>query len=429
MERVALWLIGIGAALYLFVLPHEIEGDGAARYGALVRLLQSGELTPMYFSYVGPLFSAPLHYLGLLAVDPVWWVSRFNSFVFLITLVFVYRHFRADWGRGGARLLVLLLFTASMFPAHATQYYAEVFSACLAALALIAFQRERFLSGAALLCLSTWNSPGTAVGSALVLLYFAVDRRRFRYLAVIPLLSLGIVVESKLQLGAWFPSAYVNIDGYRTMLPYTQVPGFGYPLFFGVLSVLFSYGKGLVFFCPGLLALFTRRPWDSSRPAKFLAASLCYLVGLVLVYARWRWWEGDWFWGPRFYLFASLPAAVALVATAPLHRASLFGSALWCAAALLSLWIGCAGAVFGQYFLISCLEKGYEFSFVCSYVPEYSPLWRMFRAWPELKASQWILLSYFLVVAAFVMTEQLRGLFEQVVAAVKRLDLLCRWKL
>ena len=42
--------------------------------------------------------------------------------------------------------------------------------------------------------------------------------------------------------------------GFRTALPYSGQPGFSYPFFFGVLSVLFAFGRGLVFFAPGLFA-------------------------------------------------------------------------------------------------------------------------------------------------------------------------------
>ena len=41
--------------------------------------------------------------------------------------------------------------------------------------------------------------------------------------------------------------------GIKTIMPYSGRPGFSYPFLFGLLSILFSFGNGLLFFTPGLL--------------------------------------------------------------------------------------------------------------------------------------------------------------------------------
>jgi hypothetical protein len=44
-------------------------------------------------------------------------------------------------------------------------------------------------------------------------------------------------------------------------MPYTGRPGFSYPFLFGVLGILFSFGRGLAFFAPALwLLLLPRKP-------------------------------------------------------------------------------------------------------------------------------------------------------------------------
>ena len=63
-----------------------------------------------------------------------------------------------------------------------------------------------------------------------------------------------VLLENAVQHGNPLEGGYANDAGRRTALPYSGLPGFSYPLFFGVLSVLFSFGRGLVFFAPGLFA-------------------------------------------------------------------------------------------------------------------------------------------------------------------------------
>ena len=36
-------------------------------------------------------------------------------------------------------------------------------------------------------------------------------------------------------------------------MPYSGRQGFSYPFFLGLISILFSFGKGLIWFSPGLL--------------------------------------------------------------------------------------------------------------------------------------------------------------------------------
>ena len=85
----------------------------------------------------------------------------------------------------------------------------------------------------------------------------------------------------------------------------------------GLLSILFSFGKGLIFFVPGLL-LPVRGLLRKAAPDLQLDIYGIYLlwvafvVGLILVYSPWWAWYGGWFWGPRFFLFACIPASFAI---------------------------------------------------------------------------------------------------------------------
>src|SRR5206468_1402629 len=92
--------------------------------------------------------------------------------------------------------------------------------------------------------------------------------------------------------------------------------GYSYPVFFGVLALLFSFGKGLLFFAPGLF-LPVRRSLRQLSGGDYDLGRLywgwvAFLVGLLLAYAPWWAWYGGLTWGPRFLLFASVPASFAL---------------------------------------------------------------------------------------------------------------------
>ena len=396
-------LIGFGIIFYLFLFPHSIGGDGYVRYESLMHLLQTGELRPMLYSYVGPVFSIPLHYLGMVVKTPFWWLSRFNTFIFLGTVFLLWRFFREEWKAPQARLFVILLMCASMFPKHISDYYSEVFCACSAALAIACFLRSRFLLGVALLCVSVWNGPGTIIGGALVLAYFAWRERRWRYLVAAPLLPAGIFLENFLKFGSISSHAYMNAVGDKSLLPYAEGPGFTYPLFFGVLSVLFSFGKGLAFFTPGLFSVFIPETFRAQRAGLFLQAGAAYIVGLILVYARWWAWTGDAYWGPRFYLFASLWAPVALTVIWPTIQQSASRLYFWVIATGLSIWVGCQGVLYGNDFLENCHSHPINVAFMCHYVPEFSALWRVFAVWPMPVGRKVAYLAYFLLIFGFVM--------------------------
>ena len=66
------------------------------------------------------------------------------------------------------------------------------------------------------------------------------------------------MLENTVLRKSAFSSGYENNHGYQTLLPYSGLPGFSYPPFYGVLSMLLSFGKGLLFFAPGLVLVFGR---------------------------------------------------------------------------------------------------------------------------------------------------------------------------
>jgi hypothetical protein len=76
---------------------------------------------------------------------------------------------------------------------------------------------------------------------------------------------------------------------------------------FGLWGQLLSPGKSVFLYSPPLLlGLWGMRRLASRRPHVALAIGLS-VIPIVLLYARYIFWSGDWGWGPRYLVFA-LPA-------------------------------------------------------------------------------------------------------------------------
>src|SRR5262249_4431308 len=149
-----------------------------------------------------------------------------------------------------------------------------------------------------------------------------------------------------------------------------------YPFVLGALSIVFSFGKGLLFFYPGMFAPVHRFIDDPDLKA-VRQAWLLVVVGLVAVYARWWAWYGGMCWGPRFFLFAALPSALVFTLWTGRARSALRARA---AALLLAyaFWVGYAGLVFEIQTLDICSTDSNRLEAFCWYLPEFSPLVRPF---------------------------------------------------
>jgi hypothetical protein len=134
----------------------------------------------------------------------------------------------------------------------------------------------------------------------------------------------------------------------------------------------------------------------------------------VLYNAKWWSWYGGWFWGPRFFLFASIPAAFLIAVH--LHHAhpSLARNILTLAVLVLSLWVGVNGAIFDQKNLESCTRDHYALEALCWYVPEFSLLWRPFVVSTPLSHEDVLIMAYYLVVGASLTLPLLREVMAQV---------------
>ena len=230
---------------------------------------------------------------------------------------------------------------------------------------------------------------------------------RLEIILVVGGLSGGLIAaEAWIRRGSPLNTGYQSDAGSRTLMPYSGEPGFSYPIFFGLLSILFSFGKGLFFFAPGLLLPVRNKLLKLQQEIKLdlyavYTLWISFLVGLVLVYSHWWAWYGGWFWGPRFLLFASIPASFALAVRLQYRDSSLKANLLTLLVLALSVWVGIDGAVFYQKNLSICMAQNFSYEFLCHYVPEFSVLWRPFVVTAQLDMKEIAYVVYSVIVFVY----------------------------
>lgn len=400
-------LIATGFVISCFVLPHSMNSDSVVRYDALSTLLRRGTVLPIRYSLIGPLFATPLWLLGTALNATVWWCIRFNLVVFAAGMVVMYLLLRQRIDSSLLRRYFLILLVASMFTWHLLTFDGEVFTAVLVAVGCVALVVGPPLGGWLAIVLGVANTPATIIGLVLLTSKHMLATRRVRYILLVVATVALILAAAWIQRGSPVNTGYEGNRGFRTILPYSGLPGFSYPPFLGLLSIIFSFGKGLIFFAPALLLpmrqrLLTVRPGDASASASTSTSGSAlyevytlwqsFLVGLVLVYMSWWAWYGGWFWGPRFFLFASIPASFALALWLSKPSSSLVANVGVLLIFCLSLWVGIDGVVFNQQTLDTvCQSHTYAQEYLCLYIPEFSPLWRPFTVRERL---DWVGVSY-----------------------------------
>jgi hypothetical protein len=404
-------------------------GDGAVRFEAVNELASAGTLSEMKYSFIGPVFSAPLWFLGRVSGSPEYWVSRYNLLLFFMGLGVMWVLLEGHLDRALIRKFLLLLMAASMFPAHLLQFYGEVFTSLLVGIGLLAVIAGGTGAGWIAIVIGVANTPATLGALAITAFKRSFDLKRWRYALVIGPAFALIAAETWLRRGELVVSDYLGDHGFRTVLPYSGGVGFSYPLFFGLLSVLFSFGKGILFFAPGfVLPIRSKLREMSNEMWATYALWLAFLIGLVLVYSRWWSWYGGFFWGPRFFLFASLPATLALAVR--VHKPSRKAGAnlITAGALILSGWVAISGFVYEQANLGICADNLYALEHLCWYVPEFSALWRPFVVTTSLSAHDIAYISFVSIVLVRMLAPLSASFLEAIRAAGTRFTDAAGWR-
>jgi len=380
--RIGLFLLLGGALACFFLLPFGIWGDGNDRYQFMDTLIHQQRILPMRFSMIGSLISYPLWLISGFLKDSFPVVARYNFFVYAIALFFLYQWLKGQFDRKFLLTFGLILTFGSMVPTQISTYYGEVFSAVFLTLGSVGLAIKKSRLGWAFLILAVVNNPALLIPFSLIVLYLTWESKKLRYLLLIPICLFFLMGEAYIRTGNLLASfqTYLNQDhGFKTILPYSGRTGFSYPFGLGILSILFSFGKGIIFFCPGLLL--AGWAWKSiSNPVERKILILWFLIvlGLILAYASWWAWYGGWYWGPRFFLFASIPASWMIAKLIHTSSKSFILTLVLPVLITLSLWVGVDGVVFQQGTLYACTANDYALESLCWYVPEFSPLIRPF---------------------------------------------------
>ncbi|HSP36480.1 MAG TPA: hypothetical protein VLR26_01875 [Frankiaceae bacterium] len=340
--------------------------------------------------WLASLPAMPVWLLGRVVLTPSWWLARFNLLALGVAMLVVWRCLRDRVEPTVLRTFFLLLIAASMFPAHLAAYFPiEPLPALLLGCGVLVACTRAPKTGWTAAALGTAMIPALLPAFAVGIGLVAVRQRRIRLLAF-PVLSALLLIGD-----VWFRSGrvallYATTDlGYRTVLPYSGKPGFSYPVLFGLLNLLFSPGRGLIFFAPGLFLPARAALRRAGRELWSGHAVLLVVVAVAtVVYAAWWGWDGGFFFGPRFLLIASIPASLALAAWLWRPPTSVLGRVGLLAVLLLSSWVAVAGAVFGMSGLQRCDVGRDTMPYLCDSVPEFSALWHPFVAHPPLDSVQ-----------------------------------------
>src|SRR5215831_16560749 len=394
-------LLALGGFIaYLYWRSPGFWGDGADRGNAIMELIDKGRLTPMrYYSYVGPLFSIPFYVLDKWFHSNHRLFFRYNYFVFATGAVVACLTLRKRVDPQQLGRFFLLILTASMFPYHIRTFYGETFSAVFAAVGILLVTYRRPVWGWSLVVLAVLNTPALTVGMALVAVATAFSEKKWQHLLPLLVVVAGSLLESWVSRGHSLVTEYENVGaGDRGIRPYTGLGGFSYPLFFGALSVLFSFGRGILFYAPGLWLAFQRPKCEPTIHRTYVLWML-FLLGEILVYSRWHAWHGAGFWGPRLFLFASIPACYLLVVRLADREGGLGGNLLTAGVLAAAAWVGINGAIFHLKTLSDGICEQFEAT-LCLYVPEFSPLWQPFVKLAPLSSDDWKVAIYSAVVFA-----------------------------
>lgn len=396
-------LIVAGLARLVWGQHAAVVADGVHRLHSLSLLLGEGRLDHSEYSIVGPLFSTPLWLLGRAVATPGAGVRYFNLVVFTAGLVALGLLLRGLVPGTLIRRFLLLTVAASMLAPDVGHYGSETFTMIGVMVGIVVVVRGRRRGwGWAAAVVGAVNTPATLVGFGLVALAETWRRRRLRILAPAAVAAALVLLEILVRHGG-----YVDDHGAKDIMPFSGRPGFSYPFLFGVLAILFSFGRGIVWYVPGMFLPTRRALADLGETGLDLARVqrlwLLFVGGLVVVYAPWWAWYAGMSWGPRFFLAGILPAALALALRLGHRQAGLGANLLTLAVLALSVWIGLNSLLWHELWPEACFGTPQSVEALCWHSPEYSSLWYPLVSgqFARLGAGQWASVAYSAAVLAW----------------------------
>lgn len=274
---------------------------------------------------------------------------------------------------------VVTLTTASMFAPFVTVFNAEAFSLMFVSAGLLVAldaggdRRAARGIGVVLVAIGAANIPVQILAIAVAGCYLWWRHRQVWLLGAAAIAVAVQVGDVLWTTGSFGLTKYPQEWWESPLLPWGRVVEFGYPFLFGVVGILVSLGRGIVWFQPGLFVRTPDAPVDHVRTWRRLMTVM--VVAMIPVYAKWWAWYGGFTFGPRFFLIGAVPAAVAMC------DGLVFARRLghWAVAAALTLWSGWVAIVGVLYFATPradylCRLDDFRYEPMCWWVGEYSPL-------------------------------------------------------
>lgn len=406
-EIFELGLISFGFYGLLYWLPRGYFLDGNIRLYAMLDLFQHGVITKMNYSYLGPAFSYPLWWIDQLKNDHRWWIERYNVFLCIAVFLITYLLLRKRMNANVLRAFLLLFMFASIYSSQYIYFGGEVFTSLLAGMGILIALLVTEFGGWIAVALGVANTPASLVAAGLVSLRYMVHKKRLRYALVVILAVVLIGIMNWITRGNPLTNGYANQP-------------FNTPFIIGLLSLFFSFGKGLIFFMPALFvpvkkSLFQIEGENKEKIYMAYKLWLYFVAGLVLIYASWWAWDGGWFWGPRFFLFASIPASFVLAVRLQNPSKSLLVNMLILVLFAYTAWVATAGAIFDQGNLNqTCLANQHALLDFCRYSPTYSVLWAPLANHWHIPRHGWRYILFSLVVFAYLAIPTLLTMARQV---------------
>jgi len=396
----------IGVLLYFILLPYQFWADGMVRFNFISEFIDKGILTPMKYSMIGPIFSIPLAWADYFTKGH-FFLLRYNLILLCMASFVIYKLLNKKFSHQFLITFTAILFFGSMYPGNITQYYGEVFSSLTAFIGIVMIAVYNAPLGWILLILSVSNTPITII-PLLIITFYIILKSKKPILFLIPIVtSVLLILESKIRMPRTlmgFSNYLLDDRGYISILPYSGKPGFSYPMFLGIINILFSSGKGLLFFSPGLILIpELLKHQININLRKIIILSLLYSAGLIIAYSKWWAWYGGWFWGPRFFLFASIPASLSLAYLLTIPQTPVKLKITSAVILVWSFWVGINGIIFGLKNLDICTGNNYAYEHLCWHVPEFSVLLRPFISPSKLMITDYSFIILFIIILLIIL--------------------------
>lgn len=380
--RLPLLLILVQTCL-LSIQPFRLSGDDPIRYATATDIL-SNSLHETKFSIITSGFFAFLQQI-VNFTDINFSVIKNNGsilwIIWALSITLILRKYRNT----RYILIALTLVYFSMITPYIIGFNSEVFSALgislgLALILLTENLLHRIL-GWICLVIATANTPILLVGAVLAAIYLMISEKRLHYLFYPFAVLIMIILEATIYNGNLSFSKYSLESelGNSVLLPWGVVRGFGYPVIFGILGIILSFGRGIIFYIPTILTLFFRRKKDSLE--RWITSLLLITLAIIPIYGAWWAWYGGLTFGPRFFMLGCVAGGFS--ASEILYKNNIVTKVklMTLCTSILSLWVSAIGIAYliTPKVALMCMQDNFRYEPLCWYSPEYStilaPIW------------------------------------------------------